>query len=158
VGLIDFGDMHYGITASEAAIAAAYGILGNDEPLELHAIVVGISRAFRLMSWSVRSLCVDRRAAGRERHELRAPQERQPTTLTYGQRGVRMGSSGAAAKNTPAARSLHFSCGMRFGGCPQSEKVKQCCKRTQGRSFDLDVDTKNSGKRGAIELAARFSS
>jgi len=34
VGLIDFGDMHYGITASEAAIAAAYGILGNDEPLE----------------------------------------------------------------------------------------------------------------------------
>src|SRR6266481_5961008 len=34
VGVIDFGDMHYGITASEAAIAAAYGILGNDEPLE----------------------------------------------------------------------------------------------------------------------------
>src|SRR5207249_7941793 len=30
VGLIDFGDMHHGITASEAAIAGAYGILGND--------------------------------------------------------------------------------------------------------------------------------
>src|SRR5229473_1101836 len=49
VGLIDFGDTHYGITASEAAIAAAYGILGNDEPLEAAtAIVAGYHGAFPL--------------------------------------------------------------------------------------------------------------
>ena len=48
-GLIDFGDMHYGITASEAAIAAAYGILGNDEPLEAAtAVVAGYHGAFPL--------------------------------------------------------------------------------------------------------------
>src|SRR6266705_4376773 len=49
VGLIDFGDMHHGITASEAAIAAAYGILGNDDPLEAAtAIVAGYHSAFPL--------------------------------------------------------------------------------------------------------------
>src|SRR5258708_9546596 len=48
-GLIDFGDMHYGITASEAAIAAAYGILGNDDPLRAAtAVVAGYHGAFPL--------------------------------------------------------------------------------------------------------------
>ena len=48
-GLIDFGDMHQGITASEAAIAAAYGILGKEEPLAAAtAIVAGYHRAFPL--------------------------------------------------------------------------------------------------------------
>ena len=31
--VIDFGDMHHGLTVSEPAIAAAYAILGKDEPL-----------------------------------------------------------------------------------------------------------------------------
>src|SRR5882672_8863699 len=48
-GMIDFGDMHYGITASEAAIAAAYGILGKEEPLAAAtAIVAGYHGAFPL--------------------------------------------------------------------------------------------------------------
>jgi 4-aminobutyrate aminotransferase-like enzyme/Ser/Thr protein kinase RdoA (MazF antagonist) len=48
-GVIDFGDMHYGVTASEAAIAAAYGILGKEEPLEAAtAIVAGYHSAFPL--------------------------------------------------------------------------------------------------------------
>ncbi len=49
VGVIDFGDMHHGITASEAAIAAAYGILGHDDPLQAAtAIVAGYHGAFPL--------------------------------------------------------------------------------------------------------------
>ena len=32
-GVIDFGDLHHGWVASEAAIAAAYAIFGKDEPL-----------------------------------------------------------------------------------------------------------------------------
>ncbi len=49
VGVIDFGDMHHGITASEAAIAAAYGILGHDDLLQAAtAIVAGYHRAFPL--------------------------------------------------------------------------------------------------------------
>jgi 4-aminobutyrate aminotransferase-like enzyme/Ser/Thr protein kinase RdoA (MazF antagonist) len=46
-GIIDFGDMHYGLTVSEAATAAAYAILGKAEPLSAAAeVVAGYHRAF----------------------------------------------------------------------------------------------------------------
>jgi len=49
VGVIDFGDVHHGLTVSELAIAAAYGILGKEDPLEAAAaIVAGYHRAFPL--------------------------------------------------------------------------------------------------------------
>src|SRR5216684_1724608 len=49
VGVIDFGDMHHGIIASEAAIAAAYAILGQEDPLQAAAaIVAGYHGAFPL--------------------------------------------------------------------------------------------------------------
>jgi 4-aminobutyrate aminotransferase-like enzyme/Ser/Thr protein kinase RdoA (MazF antagonist) len=40
VGVIDFGDMHHGITISELAVAAAYAILGKDDPLQAAGQVV----------------------------------------------------------------------------------------------------------------------
>jgi 4-aminobutyrate aminotransferase-like enzyme len=44
--VIDFGDMHYGLTAAEPAIAAAYAMLGKDEPLAAAAAVIaGYHRA-----------------------------------------------------------------------------------------------------------------
>jgi 4-aminobutyrate aminotransferase-like enzyme/Ser/Thr protein kinase RdoA (MazF antagonist) len=47
--VIDFGDMHYGLTVSEPAIAAAYAILGEKDPLEAAAFVVaGYHSAFPL--------------------------------------------------------------------------------------------------------------
>src|SRR5690349_10486905 len=49
VGVIDFGDMHYGLTVSEAAIAAAYAILGKTDPLGAAAeVVAGYHGAFPL--------------------------------------------------------------------------------------------------------------
>jgi len=39
-GVIDFGDMHHGLTVSETAIAAAYAMLGKSEPLKAAAEVV----------------------------------------------------------------------------------------------------------------------
>jgi 4-aminobutyrate aminotransferase-like enzyme/Ser/Thr protein kinase RdoA (MazF antagonist) len=49
MGVIDFGDMHHGLTVSEVAIAAAYAILGKEEPLRAAAAVVaGYHRAFPL--------------------------------------------------------------------------------------------------------------
>src|SRR5712664_2225006 len=49
VGVIDFGDVHYGLTVSEPAIAAAYAILGKEDPLEAAAaIVAGYHGAFPL--------------------------------------------------------------------------------------------------------------
>ncbi len=48
-GVIDFGDMHYGITVSEPAIASAYAILGKKNPLPAAAAVVaGYYSAFPL--------------------------------------------------------------------------------------------------------------
>jgi 4-aminobutyrate aminotransferase-like enzyme/Ser/Thr protein kinase RdoA (MazF antagonist) len=39
-GVIDFGDMHYGVTLSEPAIAAAYATLDKEDPLAAAAAVV----------------------------------------------------------------------------------------------------------------------
>jgi len=59
VGVIDFGDMHHGLTVSEPAIAAAYGILGKEDPLQAAtAIVGGYHGAFRLDELEVSVLYV----------------------------------------------------------------------------------------------------
>jgi 4-aminobutyrate aminotransferase-like enzyme/Ser/Thr protein kinase RdoA (MazF antagonist) len=41
VSVIDFGDMHHGITVSEVAVAAAYAIFGKKDALRAAATVVG---------------------------------------------------------------------------------------------------------------------
>ncbi len=49
VGLIDFGDMHEGVTVAEPAVAAAYAILGKDDPLATAAaLVAGYHRVLPL--------------------------------------------------------------------------------------------------------------
>jgi 4-aminobutyrate aminotransferase-like enzyme/Ser/Thr protein kinase RdoA (MazF antagonist) len=49
VGLIDFGDMHEGMLVAEPAVAAAYALLGKDEPLVAMATLVsGYHRQFPL--------------------------------------------------------------------------------------------------------------
>src|SRR5258707_12675046 len=48
-GVIDFGDMHYGWVVSEIAIAAAYAILGKNEPLAvMKKMVRGFHGAYPL--------------------------------------------------------------------------------------------------------------
>src|SRR5215472_3901210 len=48
-GVIDFGDMHHGLTVSEAAIGAAYAILGKTDPLQAATeVIAGYHRAFPL--------------------------------------------------------------------------------------------------------------
>jgi 4-aminobutyrate aminotransferase-like enzyme/Ser/Thr protein kinase RdoA (MazF antagonist) len=49
VSVIDFGDMHQGVVASEPAIAAAYAILGKSDPLAtVSALVSGFHHALPL--------------------------------------------------------------------------------------------------------------
>jgi len=53
-GVIDFGDMHHGLTVSEAAIAAAYAILAKANPLKAAAeVVAGYHGAFPLQEEEV---------------------------------------------------------------------------------------------------------
>jgi 4-aminobutyrate aminotransferase-like enzyme len=44
-GLLDFGDMHHGLLVAEPAIAAAYALLGQDDPLAAAAAVVSAYHA-----------------------------------------------------------------------------------------------------------------
>jgi 4-aminobutyrate aminotransferase-like enzyme/Ser/Thr protein kinase RdoA (MazF antagonist) len=49
VSVIDFGDMHYGLTVFEVAIAAAYAMLGEKDPLSAaSAVIAGYHKAFPL--------------------------------------------------------------------------------------------------------------
>ena len=53
-GVIDFGDMHHGLTVSEAAIAAAYAILEKADPLKAATeVVAGYHGAFPLQEEEV---------------------------------------------------------------------------------------------------------
>jgi Phosphotransferase enzyme family/Peptidase family M23 len=57
VSVIDFGDIHHGITVSEVAIAAAYAILGKKEPLAAAvAVVRGYHAAYALEEKEIEQL------------------------------------------------------------------------------------------------------
>jgi 4-aminobutyrate aminotransferase-like enzyme/Ser/Thr protein kinase RdoA (MazF antagonist) len=57
VSVIDFGDMHHGLTVSEVAIAAAYAMLGEKDPLPVaSAVVAGYYSAFPLNEGEIRAL------------------------------------------------------------------------------------------------------
>src|SRR5712675_2567468 len=59
VSVIDFGDMHETVTVSEVAIAAAYAILGKENPLRAAAdVVAGYHRTFPLTEAELRILYV----------------------------------------------------------------------------------------------------
>ena len=59
LSVIDFGDMHHGLTVSEVAIAAAYAILGKKDPLRAAAgVVAGYHRAFPLNETEISVLYV----------------------------------------------------------------------------------------------------
>jgi 4-aminobutyrate aminotransferase-like enzyme/Ser/Thr protein kinase RdoA (MazF antagonist) len=57
VGVIDFGDMHHGWIVSEPAIAAAYALLGKDDPLGVaRDIICGFHAAFPLTELEIATL------------------------------------------------------------------------------------------------------
>jgi 4-aminobutyrate aminotransferase-like enzyme/Ser/Thr protein kinase RdoA (MazF antagonist) len=57
VGVIDFGDIHYGITVSEVAIAAAYAVLGKKDVLRAAAAVIaGYHQVFPLQEVEIAAL------------------------------------------------------------------------------------------------------
>ncbi len=56
-GVIDFGDMHHGWIASEAAVASAYAVLGKEEPLTvMKEIARGFHGAFPLNESEIAAL------------------------------------------------------------------------------------------------------
>src|ERR1700719_4234144 len=57
VRVIDFGDMHYGMTVSEVAIAAAYAMLGKRDALQAAAsVIAGYHEVFPLQEVEIAAL------------------------------------------------------------------------------------------------------
>ncbi len=148
VGVIDFGDMHHGLTASEPAIAAAYGILGKDEPLRAAtAIVAGYHGAFALdeLELSVLYALIGARLAVSVANSAH-------------RKTLRPDNSYVAVSEAPAWEALerlekihprfaHYSfraaCGLP--AVPQNEKIKQWVEASAGSAASiLDVDVRTA--------------
>src|SRR5260370_32774140 len=138
--------MHYGITASEAAIAAAYGILGNDEPLEAAtAIVAGYHGAFPLneLELSVLYALIGARLA------VSVTNSAHRKTIKPDDPYVTVSEESAwealerLAKIHPRFAHYTFRAACGFAAVPQGEKVKQWLQANEGSVASiLDVDTK----------------
>ena len=57
VSVVDFGDMHHGLVVAEPAVAAAYALLGQEDPWAAAArVVAGYHAAFPLEEAEVAAL------------------------------------------------------------------------------------------------------
>ena len=146
--VIDFGDMHYGMTVSEVAIAAAYAMLGKKDVLRAAASVVsGYHEAFPLQEREIAaSIHADRHAPGGQRHKFRASQNAEARRrVRHRQRSARMGSARAARKNSSAICALHLSPSLRPSlRCRKAKPSATGSKQTGPTAaslFDTDLRT-----------------
>jgi len=148
VGVIDFGDMHHGLTVSEPAIAAAYAILGKEDPLEAAAaIVAGYHGAFLLneLELSVLYALIGARLAV-------------SVTNSAHRKTIKPGDPYVTVSEAPAWEALerleqiqprfaHYTfraaCGLP--PVPQGEKIKQWLEGNAGTAASiLDVDLRTA--------------
>ena len=120
-GLLDFGDMHHGLLVAEPAVAAAYALLGQEDPLAAAAAVVaGYHAAFPLEEEEIRApLRPGERPPRGERDELGGEGEaRAGRPLRHGERGPRLGGARAARPHPPPLRALRLPRGVRPAAVP----------------------------------------
>jgi 4-aminobutyrate aminotransferase-like enzyme/Ser/Thr protein kinase RdoA (MazF antagonist) len=147
VGVIDFGDVHYGLTVSEVAIAAAYGILGKEDPLPAAAaIVAGYHRVFPLdeVELSVLYALIGARLAvsvtNSAHRKISVPDDPYVTV-----------SEAAAWQTLERLEKIHprfahymFRSACGLAAFPQSEKIKKWLKASAGSAasiLEADVRT-----------------
>ncbi len=148
VSVIDYGDMHHGLTVSEPAIAAAYAILGNPNPLQAAAsLVTGYHQAFPLdeLELSVLFALIGARLAV-------------SVTNSAHRKTVKPDDSYVTVSEAPAWEALerlveihprfaHYTfraaCGLP--PVPQVEKIKQWLEANAGSASSiLDVDLRTA--------------
>jgi len=147
-GVIDFGDVHYGLTASEPAIAAAYAILGKEDPLEAAAATVaGYHGAFPLdeVELSVLYALIGARLA------VSVTNSAHCKTLKPDDPYVTVSEAPAwEALERLAKIHLRFAHYTFRAACglppvPQGEKIKQWLKASAGSAASiLDVDVRTA--------------
>src|SRR5260370_9752668 len=143
-GVIDFGDMHHGLTASEPAIAAAYAILGKEDPLQAAtAIVAGYHGAFPLdeLELSVLyALMGARLAVSVTNPAHRKTVKPDDPYLTISEPPA-WDSLERLAKIHPRFAHYTFRAACGLSPVPQSERTKQWLKTNAGAAASiLDMD------------------
>ena len=146
--VIDFGDMHHGLTVSEPAIAVAYAILGKEDPLQAAAsIVAGYHGAFSLdaLELSVMYALISARLAV-------------SVTNSAHRKTVKPGDPYVTISEEPAWKALerlakihprfaHYTfravCGL--SAVPQGEKIERWLRVNAGSAASmLDIDLRTA--------------
>jgi len=148
VGVIDFGDLHHGLTVSELAIATAYGILGKEEPLAAAAaIIAGYHGAFAVdeAELSVLFALIGARLA------VSVTNSAHRKTIMPDDPYVTV-SEAAAWEALEQLEKIHprfahytFRAACGLPAVPQSEKIKKWLKASAGSAASiLDADVKTA--------------
>ena len=147
-GVIDFGDIHHGITASELAIAAAYAILEKDDPLRAaSAVVAGYHAAFPLdeLELSVLYALIGARLA------VSVTNSAHRKTLKPDDPYVTVSEAPAwealerLAKIHPRFAHYTFRAACELPAVPQGEKIKQWLAANAGSAASLlEADTRTA--------------
>ncbi len=147
-GLIDFGDTHHGFTASEPAIAAAYAILGKEDPLPAAAaIVAGYHRAFPLDERELSvlfPLIATRLAVSVTNSAYRRTVKPEDPYVTVSEAPA-WEALERLAKIHPRFAHYTFRAACGLPPVPQSEEIKRWLETSGGSAASIfDVDTRTA--------------
>jgi 4-aminobutyrate aminotransferase-like enzyme/Ser/Thr protein kinase RdoA (MazF antagonist) len=147
-GVIDFGDMHYGLTVSEPAIAAAYGILGEKDPLQAAtAIVAGYHGAFPLDEPELSALyaLIGARLAVSVTNSAHRKTVKPDDPYVTVSEAPAWEALERLAKIQPRFAHYTFRAACGLPAVPQSEKIKQWLAANAGSAASiLDVDLRTA--------------
>lgn len=146
--VIDFGDMHYGLTVSEPAIAAAYAILGKENPLEAAtSVVAGYHTAFPLdeQELSVLYPLICARLAVSVTNSAHRKTLKPDDAYVTVSEAPAWEALGRLAKIHPRFAHYTFRAACAFPPVPQSQVIERWLRTFAGSSASiLDVDLRTA--------------
>ena len=145
-GVIDFGDMHYGLTVSEAAIAMAYSISGKADPLKAATeMIAGYHGAWPLNEEEVAvlfPLIGARLAVSVTNSAHRKKVKPDDAYVTVSEEPAWKGLE-QLAKIHPRFAHYIFRAACRMTPAPKAEKIQRWLQ-ANGNSAMLDVDLRTA--------------
>src|SRR5438874_7849304 len=147
-GLIDFGDMHHGLTTSEPAIATAHAILGTEDTLPAAAaIVAGYHRAFPLdeMELSVLFALIGARLAVSVTNSAHRKTVKPEDPYVTVSEAPAWEALERLAKIHPRFAHYTFRAACGLPAVPQIEEITKWLEASGGSAASiLDVDTRTA--------------
>ncbi len=138
--VIDFGDMHHGLTVSEPAIAVAYAILGKKDPLQAATgIVAGYHKAFALEETELAvlyALIGTRLAVSVVNSACRKPLKPDDPYVTVSEASA-WEALQRLAEIHPRLAHYTFRAACGLPAVPQSEKVKDWLQANAGSTASI---------------------